>query len=212
MPDAPFHPSLVPPRPPRPPVKRVAPIGCLYYIWAALGSILIAVTLPVLLVALRVCIHPQRSGEDAVAMLLAMVAGAAFLCSPLTIILSSVLLMMLAQSKEVRTMKQTIQAGAIRGVGMAFLNLPGYFSAAFMIRDDSFAVLRMILLFIVAGSSCGVWIGWQAWRVRNPGERFFPRFTLQTLLLFVFLWGGVMLAFQPPPEVKNPVIVPKDMM
>ena len=212
MPDAPIPPEMQRPgvRWESAPTGKAVRVGCLLYIWAALGSIVLGVTLPVFLVGLHIYIKPQPGANNPFEDFFWMSAAACVLCSPPAVILSSVLLLLLAQSKEERTLQQTVKAGALRGSAMAFLNLPGYFSV-FMMKDDALALPRMMLLFVVAGSSCGVWIAWQAWRARNPGERTLPRFSLQTLLLIVFLWAGVMVAFQPERRPQDHVVAPESM-
>lgn len=80
------------------------------------------------------------------------------------------------------------------GVGMAvsILNLPGFLAGLVL---HSFSLT--FLLFAVAGANCGAWIAWQAYRATEPAARFFPRFTLATLLALVFGWGVILALFMP---------------
>ncbi len=122
--------------------------------------------------------------------------AAIILCGPGAVVLSVVLLRNLAHLTWGWTQRKTLAAGVLSGIWLAFMNVPGYFVVE-ILRGDTDVSARIALLFIVAGASCGLWIGWLAWKAWHPGERFFPRFSLRTLVLLVLLWGGAMLAFQP---------------
>ncbi|MEI6233975.1 MAG: hypothetical protein WCT04_13040 [Planctomycetota bacterium] len=170
----------------------------LNHIKAALGSIFIGVTLPSILV----CLHlyeiklggpPHEIMQEEFVILL--VAGTIF-CGPGASVLSSILLLILERRSLVWTLQQTMWGGVLGGIAMAFLNVPGYM-VGFILEDDPYVYSRVTLLFAVAGSTCGLWIAWVAWRSQHPGERFLPRFSLRTLIVVVLLWGAVMLAFQP---------------
>ena len=172
--------------------------GCVHYFVAAVGSMIIGIAIPSLLVGLRL----SRKGlfdEKPEYLLknigLLFVLGIA-VCGPGAMLLSTLLLSKLSRPSVLRTQYKTMLTGAQGGIAIAFLNVPGYF-IAIVLRNDTFVQLRVALLFVVSGCTCGLWVAWQAWRSSHPGERFLPRFTLQTLILLVILWGAVLVVFQP---------------
>jgi len=57
--------------------------------------------------------------------------------------------------------------------------------------------LRIALLFVVTGATCGAWIAWQAYRERHPERGFFPRFSLRTLIVGAFSWGLLLAVYMP---------------
>lgn len=193
-------------------VAARAKVGIVYYLEAALGSVMIGVSLPCLLVSLRTI---DKSQPIEIGSVFADVIGtlivATIFCGPGAVVLSIILLKILAPRSVGWTLRQTMCAGVLAGVAMAFLNLPGYFVFE-ILKYDTFLVVRVALLFAVAGASCGLWIAWQAWRATRPQERFLPRFSLRTLLLLVFLWGAVMLAFQPRQHPVTPPPGADDMV
>ena len=113
--------------------------------------------------------------------------------------LALILMSFLALKTPQWSVKRSITSGALWGMGLAFLNFPGLCVLEFLYDEHEpiVSVLRVALLYVVAGSTCGMWIGWQAWRGFRPSEGFLPRFTLRTMLMIVMLWGTVLVAFQP---------------
>lgn len=205
-----LQPDSRPQRPPTPrPRPRAPEPGFRHYLLAAIGSILIGVTLPALLTALRLCLLNKYAGERLQNFAL-LQAAAFFGCSPGAVILSMLLMAFLTMKANKWTAKRSIVTGGLCGIGVAFLNLPGYGAFMFLWEDDSPAgsIARVVLLFIVAGITCGMWIGWQAWRGFRPTEGFLPRFSLRTLLLVVMMWGTVLVAFQPDRRDQFPQPVP----
>ncbi len=194
MPATSTPPSEIPPQ-----AMRVAPpLGCLNYLMAALGSVLIGVTLPCALVGLRTLgnIQIQNGPDHHHFDFVDMVVVAIIFCSPGAIVFSLLLLAILERQAANWSLRRSMVEGAIFGIMMAFANVPGYF-AIVLLQGDTFVYARVMLLFVVAGASCGIWIAWQAWRKTHPQERFLPRFSLRTIMLLVLLWGAVMLVFQP---------------
>jgi hypothetical protein len=79
---------------------------------------------------------------------------------------------------------------ALGGVLLSFLNIPAYFFS-FMVPS----MWHTMVLFIVAGIMCGLWIAWQAHRFRHPDSPVLPRFSLRSLILAVVVWGALLSAF-----------------
>ena len=177
-------------------VKRGSP-GCFRYIKAVVGSVFIGVTLPSILVIMR-CIHQPQYTHGLYSEIgpIGTFAAALFGCGPGAVLLSCVLLSTLSNRKDELTLRETFKAGAVSGIKFAFLNVPGYLVFTILV-DDNFAIVRVLMLFVVAGATCGMWIAWQAWSGWYAETRILPRFTLSTLMVFVFAWGAVMLLFQP---------------
>ena len=169
-----------------------------HYALAALGSVLIGVTLPSLLTAMRLCLLDKYANERVLNFLI-LQALALLGCGPGAVMLALILMSFLALKTPQWSVKRSITSGALWGVGLAFLNFPGLCVLAFLYDEHEpiVSVLRVALLYVVAGSTCGMWIGWQAWRGFRPSEGFLPRFTLRTMLMIVMLWGTVLVAFQP---------------
>ena len=194
MPDTPSTPKI---SPYRARLADRAKRGTLYALEATMGSVPIGVTLPCILVSLRLINRPSVEGVIFIEFNpFAIFVCAVIFCGPGAIVLSLILLKILVSKTTDWTLRQIICAGMFGGIAMAFCNLPGYLVIE-LLHGDTFVLERVTLLFAVAGASCGMWIAWQAWRASHPKERFLPRFSLRTLMLLVFLWGIVMLAFQP---------------
>ena len=120
-----------------------------------------------------------------------------FYCGPGAVILAGIL--MAIQRKAALRLEDAegnfIWKGTWFGAGMAYLNFPGYLSIFFFERE--FAVFRTGMLFFVTGATCGAWIAWQAYKERHPERGFLPGFSLRTLVLFSFGWGGLLWLFRP---------------
>ena len=179
--------------------------GFKHYAACALGAVFIGVTLPSILVALRVSGGGNADAGQRLLRLLAIEATATIGCGPGAVVLSLSLFAMLLPGMRTRSLRQATVYGALSGIVVAFLNLPGYL-VFFYLEGDAHAAERVGVLFVVAGSSCGMWVAWQAWRACRPNEGFLPRFTLRTVMLVVLLWGSAMLAFQPDPNKDGKAI------
>lgn len=94
------------------------------------------------------------------------------------------------------TRRAAIHFGMWAGALLAFANLPGYFVAG-ILKQQPWWGLKMALLFAVAGASSGMWIAWQAYRAVHPEKRFWPQYSLATLLIVVIAWGALMGVFAP---------------
>ncbi len=170
--------------------------------WACLGAIILGVTLPVLLVLLHGLTHatPQSNPEQEAFVLFVL---ATIFCSPGALVISLVVwALCLEKALSASAPKSLISYGAIVGCCAGFFNLPGYMSME-LLRDDKLGEVLLLALFVVAGSSAGAWIGWQAWRARHPGQHFFPQFSLRTLMLLVFFWGALLLLFTRPRQLDQ---------
>ncbi|MEI6233976.1 MAG: hypothetical protein WCT04_13045 [Planctomycetota bacterium] len=113
-----------------------------------------------------------------------------------TVIVSLWLLRAIFKWCETWTASETIKISPAYGAFMNFFNLPLYF-ALYYLKDEPWYGIRMVLLIVISGALNGLWIGWHAWRAWHPEEHFFPRFSLQTLMIAVFIWGAIMVVFQP---------------
>lgn len=91
-----------------------------------------------------------------------------------------------------------LRRGLRMGLLMAFLNVPAYLSAILLRSDDSIVlnILRMFVVFGLTGSACGFWIALLTWREQNP-EQPLIRFSLQSMMIGVFIFGAVLALFAP---------------
>lgn len=91
-----------------------------------------------------------------------------------------------------------LRRGLRMGLLMAFLNVPAYLSAVFLQSDDSIVlnILRMFVVFSLTGSACGFWIALVTWREQNPNQPLI-RFSLQSMMIGVFIFGAVLALFAP---------------
>lgn len=181
--------------------------------WAALGALVIGVTLPTVLVWWNCGGLPLRRmqkdpptqtgnvqtwievSEDLAILELI----ATFFCGPGAVILSLVVFALTRRvtRNESSTLQTVILYGMGVGAGLAFSNVPGYFAGEFMHGETSTVGLKLGLLFLVAGASSGAWIAWQAYRAEHAEARFWPRFSLRTLTLAVIAWGALLGVFAP---------------
>ena len=60
------------------------------------------------------------------------------------------------------------RSAAALGMGLSFLNLPGYLVATFV------PLFHTFVLFLVSGATCGLWVGWQVWRSTHPEAGWLP--------------------------------------
>lgn len=177
-----------------------------YGLVACIGSLVIGVTLPVILVAWFVVRRDASAYsnvsvqiEDVIALLLV----ATVFCGPLAVVYAASLYWVQRRSilrDPQRSLARLNQYGVIGGIVCAFANVPAWL--VWVLLDDArhldlWNLPRFIALFAVAGSSCGLWISWQAWRYHHPESRIFPRYSLKSLLIIIFLWGALMALFSP---------------
>ena len=179
------------------------------WLWALIGAVVIGVTLPTILVCwncgqrgplngLSEVPWLNRPWQDVAADWVGLQVVATIFCGPGAVILGLLLYSSCKKRcvSESKTLRETIVYGMWVGGLAAFLNFPGYFSGG-LIRGNGRVLFLVPLLFAVAGASCGAWIGWQAWRALHPEERFWPRFSLGTLMIAVFAWGLLLAVFAP---------------
>jgi hypothetical protein len=177
-----------------------------YWLMSCVGAIVIGVTLPVLLV----CWNCWRTGpllpmDDDFAsaggppliVVLDRSAGllfiATFCCGPGAVLLAVILHNVLSAMKGGEP-HEIMRKGALLGAVLAFLNVPGFMAGALLHGD--YVGFRLACLFLVSGATCGAWIAWQAYRSNNAAP-LFPRYSLRTLLVIVFLWGLLLAIFAP---------------
>lgn len=192
--------------------RRLRSWGC--WAWALVGSIVIGVTLPTLLVCMncgRRGVFPGLPGdgsegppvppswEKLIIDWTGLQAAALMFCGPGAAILAWWLFLAAEKAShpdEGASAQKIIKREMIFGAIAAFVNLPGL-GAGLILPYDRLVWVRLPLLFIVAGASSGAWIGWQAWRSAHPEERLIPRFSLGTLLLVLVAWGALLAVFAP---------------
>lgn len=185
-----------------------------YWAWAAVGSIVIGLTLPVLLVMWNakgqlgdllpgmgpVTVPRPATFLEVLGNTLGITVFAVGLCGPPAAVFAvGVYVYLRKYADDVgASLSALAQRGAIVAAGVAFVNVPGYLAIVFMPSEHPVPiVVRLGMLFIVAGVSCGMWIAWQAWRATRPTEPALPRYSLSWLLMLVIAWGAVMAVFAP---------------
>ncbi|MCY3018237.1 MAG: hypothetical protein NTW87_04290 [Planctomycetota bacterium] len=187
--------------------------GRQYWLGACAGAVVIGVTLPTLLV----CFHAGRQGvfwalthgpqdpvepppwSDVAGGWVALQAIATVACGPGAVVLALLLYRFckgVALWPTAPPLQHVVRYGMALGAVMAFLNFPGYL-VGLVLDGQRYPTAKVALLFVVAGASAGMWIAWQAYRAAHPKERFWPRYSLATLLLVVFAWGLLLMVFAP---------------
>ena len=161
-----------------------------YWILAAGGAILSGLTLPGILLAFNIGVGESLRLISRVEfwLFIAFVATGAFL-------LGLWLFYDLVRRWEWLNSRPPLLAGAMLGVVLAFMNLPGYL--AYELLKGDFRIHRLIALFLVAGSTSGAWIAWQAYRTKKPEVPFWPQYSIRSLLLLIIAWGALLALFAP---------------
>jgi hypothetical protein len=59
------------------------------------------------------------------------------------------------------------------------------------------AILKFAFLIFISFATSGAWIAWQAWRAAHAEEKFWPQFSLATLLIGVMSCGALLGMFAP---------------
>lgn len=184
-----------------------------YWILSCAGALLIGVTFPTLLVCWNHAFNLRPTGffgvepvidPDRVPTILARLQDAAGLevmamtfCGPLAVIFAFVLYLMLCgREYEGFDLRSLVKSGMSGGISCAFLNFPGYLSAALLDWTKiAVAALQLIMLFAVAGATCGAWIAWQAYRRKHPDTGIIPAYRLVSLLQLILAWGFLLALF-----------------
>jgi hypothetical protein len=187
-----------------------------FYQWfiAIFGAAVIGVTVPAMLVSLNSGTRPvfipepdfpghsphvaKLSLSQRVDETLQLVTLALMACGPLVLLLGTVVLSLArARAQSGYTMGQVICGALLMGAALSFANLPAW-GVTYLIPSLGWELwLKVFLLFAVAGSTAGAWIGWQAWRVEFPDTPVMPPFSLKVLMLVVLAWGGLLAVFMP---------------
>ena len=131
------------------------------------------------------------NGQFSILALLKLELYATLVCGPGAVILSGVLFDLLRRdAKAGKDIDSLVLRGAWGGAILAFANFPAalaYFAVGF----------RVGILFLIAGATSGWWVAWHSYRSCYSQERFFPRYSLRTLMILVFVWGTLLAIFQP---------------
>jgi len=184
--------------------------GCWNWGVGMFGALMLGVGLPVLLVNISYGMHSLYGGHGQQdpngtvwlgarlgEMLSLMIIGSIF-CSPGVVVLgSAVFSISLADARRGNSWREVLMGACVLGGLLSFLNLPGYLCLELLGNDIGVRVLKVIILFLVAGVAAGAWLARVAWRVVHPQERWIPAFSLTTLLGLVLVWGVIMAVFAP---------------
>jgi hypothetical protein len=172
-------------------------------LWSTVGSIFIGVSLPVLLVCWhdprKLCVVMDFSDQGPLNLFTAIVqleVIAVIFCGPGAAFLSFLLFRILLQTKLAEP-GPLIRAAMLGAAGLAFFNVPGFLAGTFLSGSAPSTLARLVLLFLVAGMTSGVWIGWQVYREKNPGAPLFPRYRLSSLMMLVLAWATLLIVFAP---------------
>lgn len=180
-----------------------------YVFFSAVVSIIVGVTIPVLLVcwhnSKEITKQLQLSAEAEVSMTLADRARAlvslemiaTIFCGPGAVVLSAMLFSFLSHNKQNYGADSFLKTGLFGGAALSFFNFPGLLSGTVLGDSGPMVVVRVGLLFIVAGATCGAWTGWQVYRSAHRDAPFLPRYRLSTLLGLVFAWALLLAIFAP---------------
>ena len=174
---------------------------------AVFGAVVLGVLVPCALAAMQIefPVHGDGDVDTTVtsidrylqnAVILSFFAG--FFCGPGAVILAAVIMIWLRRKLRNEACAQSglIRQACLMGIVAAFLNLPGYMCGG-ILPHDHLREIRVVTLFVVTGATCGAWIGWQAWRERDPKAGFIPRFSLRLLILLTLGWGILLALFIP---------------
>lgn len=143
----------------------------------------------------RQSLHQEWSFANLVLLMASSVMG----CGSASFIIAFVLKRKILEAYGESVEMKVLEVGSARmGAFAAFFNLPGYAVLTFFPREP-ISIFRILLLFTVTGASCGLWIGWQTYRVYHPDLGVWPRFSLRTLMTLVFGWGILLALFSPAP-------------
>ncbi|MCW8132018.1 MAG: hypothetical protein KIS92_16850 [Planctomycetota bacterium] len=176
---------------------------------AMLGSVVIGAIVPCVLTWVRLEGHSEVFHEWSRSFgvepsepwqfshLAGMMGASALACGTFSLFLAIMLKRHLVNTCSEQTESKALERRSAKlGALVAFLNFPGYLALVlFPLQVRSF--FQVLLLFLVTGATCGLWIGWQAYRVYQPDLGFVPRFTLRTLMALVFAWGVLLALFSP---------------
>lgn len=183
-----------------------------FYQWfiAMVGATVIGVSLPAILVSVNCGTKSVFSStadcepvvnmpmEARVRETARLIVAATFVCGPLALVLGSILLSYTrALSQSGTALAEVIRTGMKLGIVASFLNVPAWGVRSLIPAVGAENWIKAILLFAVAGSSAGAWIGWQAWRTEFPGTPLIPSFSLKVLMIVVIAWGGLLAIFYP---------------
>ena len=119
-------------------------------------------------------------------------------CGPGIVIITLILYVGFRKGRSVQQDDEgpAMRTGVICGAAISWLNFPALLVRIFL-DQYPLATLRVIVLFLVTGATCGGWIAWQAYREAHPERRWFPRFTMGTLLVLTLSWGLLLMIFMP---------------
>lgn len=178
-----------------------------YWLFSIVGAVIIGVTLPTLLILWHTKFltvtgrgtPPALAFPHVLVISLALEAAATAFCGPGAVFLGLLLYAGLSGGPKNPPLpaRKSIKQGAIWGAGIAFLNLPGYLVLVVLDMNTPMGWLQLVLLFVVSGASCGMWIGWQAFRSDHPDASVFPQYSLKALMALVISWGVLLAVFNP---------------
>jgi hypothetical protein len=162
-----------------------------YWVTAGFGTIVIGVTLPILLVSWHRVNSASVGSVFAIEMVGCLIRG------PGALILSAALFYYLRRWRRDLEIRSLTVHGMAWGVVCAFLNIPAHLSTMLVDWDETLAPVRYLMLFVVTGSTCGMWIAWQGYRADHPEVPSIPRYRLSTLLIITVAWGALLALYAP---------------
>lgn len=183
-----------------------------FYQWfiAMVGATVIGVSLPAILVSANCGTKSVFSSTaDCVPVVnmpvskrvdetLRLAVMAFILCGPIAVLLGSIVIMMArSNARSGYTLGMVMWRAIVLGAFMSFANVPAWGVTWLIPATGLEKDVKMFLLFVVAGSTAGAWIGWQAWRTEFPDTPLIPSFSLKVLMIVVIAWGGLLAIFYP---------------
>lgn len=90
-------------------------------------------------------------------------------------------------------MRAALRSGGVTGAIFSFFNLPAFGLVALLHGPILQVSVAIIILFSVAGYSCGAWIAWCHYRTLNSNQPF--SFSLGTLLATCLGWSALAMLF-----------------
>lgn len=190
-----------------------------YWLWTVIGALVLGLGFPIILVLwnngivnnlLAVLQDPSLYYSLDWERVDVMIFGAVVLCGPIAMFLALAVYrdLYIQSRREDAKLGEVARRGVIAAVLLAFLNVPGYLVFLFLDANAVSIFIKVPMLFIVAGASCGLWIAWQAWRETHKDAPFFPRYSLIWMLALMLCWAGLLAVFAPAGAGAPPGFTP----
>ena len=92
------------------------------------------------------------------------------------------------------------------GIMFGWLNFP---ALQYIPRTTSYervSMFQIVALYVIAGASCGIWIGWLSWLAKRRERGPSLQFSLRTLLIAALAFGAVLCLFRPNPKQTESLV------